>query len=213
MFLGWDGGDGRERYEKLTRADRNRIAVGPRVFVGWNQKLIESGAYFYAFSHLPFHQVRLPSDTMTVTCFRDPAARLFSHYRMLREYQRDGVRHPCMQEEEAWLGRSFGDFLQRVPREHALCQLYMFSPSFSVEEGLASVAHVSHVLFTEDFARGIEELNRQTALNLRSIHSRKTSFQEALDPEDEARARQVLEKEYVFLEKLKAARNLPYVGS
>lgn len=210
MFLGLDGGDGAERYQRLALAERQRLVVGQRVFVGWNRKLIEKGAYFYAFSHIPFHELHLPAETLLLTCFRDPVARLFSHYRMLREYQRDGVNHPCMREEEPWLGTSFGDFLARVPREHALCQLFMYSRSFNVEEALENVAKIHHVLFTESFSEGVARLNSQCGLHLRPLHSKKSRYREVLDPGEQARAREMLEPEYHFLHELKKTLPLPH---
>lgn len=202
MFLGLDGGDGAARYQQLARAERNRLEIGPRVFVGWNRKLIEKGAYFYAFSHLPFHLLRLPPGTLLLTCFRDPVARLFSHYRMLREYERDRVPHPCMEVEGPWLGKDFGDFLRRVPRDHALCQLYMYSPSYALDEALDNAAKIHHIFFTESLTEGISRFNAVTGLHLRSLHSKKTQYQEPLHPREEAQARELLEPEITFYQKI-----------
>ena len=203
MFLGWNGGNGAQRYEQLARAKKNRLRISRRVFVGWNRKLIEKGAYFYAFSHLPFYELQLPPGTMIVTCFRDPVRRLFSHYRMLKQYQLNQIAHPCMEVEGAWLGDDFGHFLKNVPQEHALCQLYMFSANFDVGEALERVRQIHHVLFTERMAEGVKEINRVTGLSLQPLHARENKLLEKLEPRWESLAREILAREYDFLEKVK----------
>jgi hypothetical protein len=54
-----------------------------RRFVRHDAELIARGDYFYASSHLPLHQVKVPAETFTVTILRDPAARVISYYRYL----------------------------------------------------------------------------------------------------------------------------------
>jgi hypothetical protein len=85
MLLGSDGEDPEENYKKLVSSPGNHLIEKGRGFVGWNKKSIEKGNYFCGFSHEPFYQLRLPPRTFTLTCFRDPFERIFSHYRMLRE--------------------------------------------------------------------------------------------------------------------------------
>lgn len=141
MILGSDGEDPEENYKKLVSSPGNHLIEKGRGFVGWNRKAIERGNYFYGFSHEPFHQIRLPPRTFTLTCFRDPFERIFSHYRMLQENRRKGVNHPCMETEGAWLEEpgGFDEFLNRIPSEQLMRQLYMFSKTFDIQEALVNI--------------------------------------------------------------------------
>ena len=191
-------------FAQLHQIPHHRIIREGLVFVGWNAKLSNRGHYFYSFSHVPLHQLTLPPRTFTVTCFRDPVKRLVSHYNMLMDYKIHSVPHPCMVDEGPWLGASFRDFLQRIPREHLQNQLYMFSPSFKVAEAVERVRGLSHVMFTESFAAGIQELNRKTGLQLQPVHTHKASHKSELSTEDLALLREKLADEYEFLEKVKS---------
>lgn len=52
-------------------------------FVFHDASLIAKGDYFYASSHAPTYQLRIPAGTFTVTILRDPLARAVSYYRYL----------------------------------------------------------------------------------------------------------------------------------
>lgn len=118
MFLGANGGDGRDAYQYLVSAPQNRI-IREKVIVGWNKKLIEEGVYFYAFSHIPFHQLDLPSGTYKLVCFRDPVKRVISHYTMLLEESFKENPSPWFYREKGWLGDSFEDFIDILPKAEA----------------------------------------------------------------------------------------------
>ena len=66
-FLALGGEEGCKVYEKLPQTRTLRIISQGKIFVGWNKGLIESGNYFYAFSHIPQHQLALPDNTFTFT--------------------------------------------------------------------------------------------------------------------------------------------------
>lgn len=72
MFLAESGREASEFYEKLGLAPQRRLASNGLVFVGWHPRLLNRGNYFYGFSHVPLHQLKLRKGTFTVTCFRDP---------------------------------------------------------------------------------------------------------------------------------------------
>ncbi len=204
MFLLLHDQDGDALYTRLSRSLLHRMCIDGRVYVGWNPVLINSGNYFYAFSHLPFHNISIPDDIFTFTCFRDPVKRVLSHYNMLMQYRENGVRHPCMKMEGLWLGASFTDFFERIPREHLLMQLYMFSSSFDQGEALLNVRSLSHVMFTEQFDEGIQQLNTLTGLGLQPVHTRKTTYRANIGEEDLSRLRERLAPEYSFLEAVRA---------
>ena len=192
-------------YAELTQVPHHRVVRDKLVFVGWDGKLINKGYYFYAFSHMPVHWLRLKPRTFTITCFRDPCRRVISHYNMLMELVVNRVPHVCLETEGPWLGRSFDEFLERIPRDHLQNQLYMFSSKFDESEALENVRNVSHVMFTEDFVAGVRELNRKTGLHLEPIHTRKTGYKAEISDAGMARLREKLSEEYDFIEKVKSS--------
>ena len=133
-------------------ASNGQASHNGKVFVGWNAKLINSGNYFYAWSHIPFHKLNLPSETFILTTLRDPVERVMSHYRMIYGYYKNQVNHPCMRTEGKWLGdsRTIIEFIDNMPKEHLMAQLYHYSESFSVEEALDALSNVNFISNVED---------------------------------------------------------------
>jgi len=181
IFLSLGGENGKEIYQKVCQ--RKRILSNEKLFVGWDKQKIQKGNYYYGFSHLPFHQVNIPQNTFTITCLRDPVKRVISHHKMLYYYKINNVNHPCMKTEGAWLGECFEDFLERIPDEHLLNQLYMFSDNFNIEEAFTNITNLSYFFFTENFDQGISELASKLNLSLSPIHSRQSSQSLEINPQ------------------------------
>jgi len=190
-------------YQQLVKKKNNRLIANERVFVGWNKRLIEGGKYFYAFSHMPVHQLRLPKNTFTFTCLRDPARRVISHYKMLRYYQENNIAHPCMRIEGAWLGDSLDDFLKNIPKNHLMNQLYMFSKNYNVEEAEARIRACSYYFFTENMEQGIANLSARLNLELPLSHQKKYNISISISEPQMARLKEKLSPEYSLLEQLK----------
>ena len=202
MFLYLGNQDYQSSFRKLVHSPDHRILENEKIFLGWNCKLITKGNYFYAFSHTPFHKLNLPDKTFTISCFRDPVKRVISHYNMLMDFAVNNISHPCMKTEAKWLGDSFDDFIERIPPQHLLNQLYMFSPKFNVNDAVNNVKKLSYYFFTDEFSQGIETLNKKTDLNLKPIHLRKANYHAQIDESSIAKLRKMLEQEYYFLEKI-----------
>jgi hypothetical protein len=183
-FMSLGGEDGKAVYARIINSYNFRTLSSDKIFVGWNPKLIEKGNYFYAHSHIPAHQLSLPSDTFTITCLRDPVKRVLSQYKMLYYYKINRIDHPGMKVEGMWLGNSFRDFLSMVPKEQMLNQIYMFSKSFSIDEAFERIVNCSHFFFTEHFNRGVEVLSEKLKIKLSPVHSRKTAVDITFDPID-----------------------------
>ncbi len=205
MFLAVGGEDGEQAYEALAQAPHTRREIDGRVYVGWNKALIEGGRYYYAFSHIPAHELRLPPRTFTITILRDPVARVLSLYRMLAEYRDLNVPHPMLARQGQWLGANLGDFLDRVPREHLLRQLFMFSPTFSPAEAQERILACSHVFFVEEFAAGVQALAARLDLSLTPMHAKKSAYKVDFDPAHLARLREMVEPEYVLCAQVRQA--------
>ncbi len=134
--------------------------------------MIERGAFFFGFSHTPFHLMQIPADTYTFALFRDPVERVLSHYKMLLAEQTVSEKHPSFFDEEAWLGNSFSDFVERMPREHLCNQLFMFSRDFSTTEALENIKRVTNVRLLPDIGNLVEDINEEFGLALRPMHVR-----------------------------------------
>lgn len=204
MFLSLGGEGGDKVYSKLLKSPIHRNVSGDKIFVGWHKRLINKGHFFYAYSHIPAHYLRLPQDTFTITCLRDPVKRVISHYKMILEYKTTGK---IPKAEVKWLGNSFEDFLYNIPKEHLLNQLYMFSRSYSVDEAYERIINCSHYLLSDDFAHGVDTLSAKLGIKLEAIHVRKSAIEVTIDPKNLKLLRSMLEEEIQLYEKLKDRLN------
>lgn len=203
MFLSLSNEDSNNLYTKLGQSPDHRLSRNGLVYVGWNTKYIKKGNYFYAFSHTPFHKLSFPEKTFTVSCFRDPVKRVVSHYNMLMNFSLNKINHPCMATEGKWLGNNFVEFLSKIPKEHLLNQLYMFSPNFDITEATSNVKSLSHFFFSDSFGKGVDEINKKTGLKLRSIHIRKAKYKAQISDDSLATLRDMLHDEYRFIDGIK----------
>lgn len=198
----------------LVGADLAQMnAVGPRlerdglVFLRHDPARIESGDYFFANSHAPFHRLVLAPRTFTVTVLRDPVDRVVSLYQYLHGLAERGRSDGTVKAERAMAAGSFGEFLAALPPDVLKRQLFTFSPQHSVDEGLTNIATVDEVLFTEDFANGIDRLGRRLGLPLPLRQERRFPHETAIDPDDLDRARARLASEYAFVDAVRAERD------
>jgi hypothetical protein len=202
MFLALSGTDSNKLYEELIHARCHRKIVGDKVYVGWNKLLIERGHYFYAYSHIPSHELALPENTYTITCLRDPVKRLVSHYKMLVEAAEKDSPPAWFHREKKWLGRSVMDFAESLPPEHLLNQLYMFSPHLNVDVGVREIMKCNIYFRTEEFDRGIARLNASINLNLSPMKVRSTNVQVELSSKMRKRLEGMLAPEYELMARL-----------
>tara|TARA_R110002073_G_scaffold161872_1_gene317525 strand:- start:209 stop:829 length:621 start_codon:yes stop_codon:yes gene_type:complete len=202
MFLSLGASGGEKNYKNIAKKMNHRVIDGDKVFVGWNKALLEGGAYFYGFSHIPAHDIHLPASTFKITVFRDPVMRLFSHYKMLLEESEKEAPSSWFKRESKWLCGSFADFAETLPREHLLNQLYMFSPEFDVHDALRRIHECHAVFMTENFDAGVEYITRQIGISLRPLHARKTATPILLSGDDAAAVREMVQSEYELLSRI-----------
>lgn len=187
-------------------------------FVRGNRRLIEEGDYFFANSHRPAYELRLPPATYTITILRDPAARVISYYRYLlwaRRNQTAREAEPFIDEvvaESSFLDRrlslrrrevDFRDFLDRVPAERLLTQLHMFSERLDPSEAAENALACSATCFTETYGEDLRRVAAELQLDL--IEKRERSFGEKVDLSDDERAllRERLAPEYAMIERVR----------
>lgn len=202
MFLSLSGQDGAELLDELRRMADHRILSNGKIYTGWNARYITGGHYYFGFSHIPFHKLRLPDGTYTITCFRDPVKRVVSHYNMLMGFLENNIKRPCMRVEGQWLGSGFDDFLERIPKVHLMNQLYMFSETFNIDEAVGNVGNLNHYFFAEHFQEGINELNMKLGLELEPMHAHRSEHRAQIGKDTLARLREMLDCEYEFLSRI-----------
>jgi hypothetical protein len=206
IFLSQGGESGEEVYSQMLKTKGWCVISNDKIFVGWNKFLIEKGYYFYAFSHIPTHMLKIPSNTFTVTCLRDPINRFISNYKEYLTYKTKNIKHPALKHRNKFYGGSFKDYMLSVPRKLLLGQLYMFSESFNIDEAYEKIRSCSYFFFTEQFSAGINDLSSKTGLPLKTIHARKSSIENnSISDEDKIILRELLEPEYFLMNKLKNA--------
>ncbi|MEO1436009.1 MAG: sulfotransferase family 2 domain-containing protein [Bacteroidota bacterium] len=193
----------RTLFDQLADRKKHRLIVHNKVYVAWNKKLIEEGNYFFGFSHIPAHDLELPENTFTLTCLRDPVNRLLSHYLSLKYYLQKDENHPVLEIEGKWLGRSFSDFLDQLPKRNLLRQLYMFSKSYDLQEAADRIKSLNFFTYTVELEEDIRALSRQLNLELESFHERNYNYRERVQESDINRLRELLEPEYQLLTLLK----------
>jgi len=203
MFLATSGASGSRAFEALARSRNRRVTIDKKIFVGWNRGLIEQGYYYYAFSHIPAHQIKLPDQTFTVTCLRDPLRRLLSYYNMLLDYRVAEVYRPDLELESKWLGDSFSDFIDNAPRKHLQRQFYMFSANYDLQEALERIVNCSYLLFTDSLAYDVTDLARILGLDLSIEHTRRSTTYSSLTSPDKRLAEIALEPELRLFEELR----------
>lgn len=192
-----------ELYDQLCKKLNYRIINGSKAYVGFNHKLIEEGNYFYGFSQIPSYELKLPQDTFTIVSLRDPIQRVFSHYRMIHEMKINKIRHPALHEAKKWIGKSFSDFLDNIPREHLLREVYMFSKSYDFQEAFENITKCSYYYFVEDISTAMKELSSKLKIRLSPLHARKSTLELPMTEVEYDKARQKLKPSFDLIEKLK----------
>lgn len=192
-------------YRKLNCQPDNRLIINDKTYVTNNKILAEYTPYFYAYGHRPYHKLRIPKDRFTFTCFREPVARMLSHYKMIYTAYKRGDSRKDYKNLYRCLGSGLLGFVQKLPKELRLEQLYMFSSNYSVNEFYYNLQNVNLVLFTEYLYEGFEELNNKLKLNLKYIHKRKSSTKLDLKEDELIAIRELLLPEIeVYNELLKS---------
>lgn len=186
------------------------------VFVRHNKKLIEQGNYFYANSHRAAFQLNLPPDTFTITILRNPIKRVLSYYKYL-VWIRENIDNPRIYQEEPFfdhvfqetkfLGSSFDEFLDRIPRYILLNQLQMFSKSFNPEEAEEKILSCSAVCFTETFSEDLQKISRTLKLPIIERNERRFTPKSANIPHNLDRLYSIVEPEFILINKIKAEIN------
>lgn len=203
MTLGHEDPQAVER--RIARSALHRTISGRYTFAAHHRRVLEEGAFFFGWSHLPSHRLRLPPETFTVTVLRDPVKRVLSHYNYLRAGDSPGTAFPAPASERRLAAGGLSGFIDELPRRDLLRQLFMFSRRYDVSEAVDRLLGCSAVLRTETFDADLAALGRRLALPLVSRHDRVSGSATAPTAAELDRLREELEPEYELLRRLAPA--------
>jgi Sulfotransferase family len=206
-FLALGGEDPSAVERRISSSLLSRTRSGQYV-VTCGLGTLQQGAYFFGWSHMAGHRLRLPSRTFTIALLRDPVARVLSYYRYLvaGDAGQGSTGWRVQGDERALAGESFSDFLENIPDELLLNQLYMFSAHFDVSEAADRIGECSAIMMTETYERDLRNLALTLGLTLGYRHERITARTKTPIGESQLNAlRDRLAAEYELLEKLGAS--------
>jgi hypothetical protein len=212
-FFSLSGSDPRNIERMLYWCSFARL--GGMRFVEHNATLIQRGRYFFAASHFPSYVALPPKDgTFAFTALRDPVKRVASLYRYLKSENADeGFTFRAQPMERSWASGSFDQFLDVLPREELLQQLFMFSPTGDVSETVDTLGKLDLVMHTEEIQKGVAQLEALTGIKLDVGHKRSTPSDSQTIPEHALeRARSMLSSEYEMLRQLSSSHSLGDLG-
>jgi len=184
--------DGMTLLDDVWGGHRHRVAVNGLVFQTGDKSHIEAGKYFYAWSHIPAHDLRLPDNTLKITILRNPLSRVLSHYRMLLDAKAAG-NWKVLDQSDQLLGGSFGEFLSRVPPERLMQQIHHFSPTFDPEEAYERVRECHCCLLTEGLAASLQSLSGLVGLELVPLWANRSSARPFIRPKDIGKLREMID--------------------
>jgi hypothetical protein len=149
-------------YSKRFRVFHNKYIVQ-----GSNISLLEQGNYHYGCTHFPSWKIQEPRDSFTMTIFRDPIERIVSHYNYIIGKIERGENEDWLVKERPLLGNSFTQFIDNLPPEKLLNQLYNFSENYNQIEAVDRIKSLNLILTLENLSEGIHDINNMLGLNLR----------------------------------------------
>ncbi|WP_416448240.1 sulfotransferase family 2 domain-containing protein [Leeuwenhoekiella sp. A2] len=209
MFINLSLGTKKEDlYSKLMHSPDLRIINNGWIYTAWNHLIVSSGLYHYAWSHRPLYKTYLSGNTFKITCIRHPYFRIFSRYKHISKEKQLGQLVDGNKKEYSRLGSSFSEYLSNCPVTELCHQLYMFSSTMNIEEGLKNLSKMDYIIDLDTFEEDIGHINKILAIELKVIHKRKNN--ELILPDLESSYTHISEKlkpELEFYYKAKELKN------
>ena len=202
-FLGLEVANPSQEVFKIYKHPHLRKRTENMVYIHQNEYILDRNEYSYGFSHRPFYKFNFNQETFTFTVIRDPYKRLLSRYKHLRDLieqtPKEFVAHQL-----PWMEKDFWYFVQNADKNEIFFHLYLFSPTYTVEEAYQNIKSLNYYGITKYLSTTFEHLSDATGLSLKSSHSHKSAFNEIVPPEVEEKTKELLKDEYVLYNRLKA---------
>jgi len=194
-----------KNYQIVASQHENKAIFNNLPIVGWNLRHLKRGDFWYGFSHIEFERVfPLKKNTFTFSFLRDPIERLLSHYNMIKDWEINESPHPAFEIEGKWLGDSFSEFLEKIPKQHVQNQLFMFSNSFDIDTALKNLKKIDFVgVVGRDEEKLSNYFREYFDINLDYFHTRKSKYNYKVDEREMTLLKNKLEDEILFFEKAK----------
>jgi hypothetical protein len=201
-FMALGGEDPMSVWRRTTETRLPRAISGRYSFAVADRRLLAEGAYFFGRSHTIADEQPLPPKTFTVTILRDPLARIHSYYDFLVAGDDPDLPVRVSDQIRRKARGGIEACLDRVPTEHLLNQVFMFSKKLDISEATDRIAACSSVFFTEDFGPGLAVLGQRLELPLEVRQVRVNKKRSTISDEQKERIRSRLEPEYELLRRL-----------
>jgi len=203
-FLSLTGEDPLEIQRRLVGTRPRATRAGDFVVAAHDELLLRTGWFTYGWSHMPSWGLHLPRRTYTVTVLRDPIARIVSLFRYLSDPASDaGHAFTAAPGERARAADGFDAFISRTERHELFNQLWMFSPTYDVQEAADRIGRCSLVYFLEDIEYGMATFSSFVGHPLPVRRERRS--QTTFSPSEAQRERlgEMLQPEFDLLERVR----------
>jgi len=201
-FLALGGEDPRVVEQRIASSVLSRTQSGAFGFATGIGAL-RQGSYYFGWSHAPSHKLHLAPRTFQIALLRDPVERVLSYYRYLVAGDQPTQSGWTVQAPERNLaGSSFTEFLDRVPDQLLLNQLFMYSASYDVDEAVGNLLECQELVRSESFGEDVQRLSSVLGISLDVRKERVTAHVSVVaEPSELERLRERLDPEYKMIEK------------
>lgn len=196
---------------ELDSVGREPIMIGKgKSFVVNSNILINEGNYFFASSHFPQWELKLPKNTFTFTVLRDPYERLVSLYKYYKwveqvtdeeEAFRLDPSYFVLKQQHYLLHKSFSEFLDVIGNKYLYGNLYMFSKNINPSEGIKNLENLNKVYFQDNLKFAIEDLSETLMLKDLKLTKPQRKFENSnfvISETEKQKALQLLQPEIEF---------------
>lgn len=212
-FLGCKGHDQKDTFLRLHESRPHAVNLGGFVVAGWDNDLIRSSYFHYAFSHIPLPNLAFGNDVFKFTIIRDPFERYMSYFKMLRDYlytghwSQTGKPHADLARESCAANLGPIGCLAAANAPHVLSHLYMFSPNFDLTEGVENASRLNAIYDSKHLTVCVDDMMQRFGVNLAlRNHNRSITDVEVNVGEKDA-ILAALKPEYDFIDRLRVLPN------
>lgn len=175
----------------------NQIDINQLSKIHWGPKVRNK---CFNHSHQPYHETKkIPKETITFTCVRNPLERLISHYNMLLTFKQNNTYKPDVQSDNYEYVKDFEYFINNFPKKFLIHQLYFFSKTGDVSEAFDNITKCTQILLLDRLQDGFDRLYNKTGIELKETKNiNKNPIKNELQNEQIKQFKNILKPEYEF---------------